>query len=276
MSTLYDSINKNHALKQLYKYLEFGFNTSLFNFLLLHLKDFTLDCEMMAIEHIVQLQKRVADDMISHNFSRRDIVEMSNVLAVYGLTAIAVQSTDISDKEIDASWAAKYFDCVKNINGRELQSLWSKLLAIELKQPNTFFKRTLDVFSKADAFEIDWYFEVTKYVFDKACIPEFILSEKGFYPFNQFQTLIDAGFVNASRGNISYNEPTTIRLSSANIEITMLNPSVILSVYTLTDAGSQLFDLSPKRTTDEFLGKMKEFLERNNRASVTINKLRME
>lgn len=268
MGNLIDIINKNQALRKLYDYLELGLNTLWQNNLLSHLKSFKVEGDVLTKEYIQRFILQVKDDMSSNNYSRRDVFEMSNVLSIYGQTAIAVQSEIVSDKDIEPSWAAKYFDCIKNISNQEMQTLWSKILLQELKQPNTYFIRTLDVFQRADKFEIDWFFEITKFVFDKACVPEFILTDNKFYQFNKFQTLVDAGFVNASLGTLSYPETATIRLVSADMKIDILNPPFGISIYTLTDAGTQIFDLNCGGATDEYIEKLKEVIENGNRAKV--------
>ena len=268
MCNLIDIINNNQTLRKWYDYLELGLNTVWRNILLPHLKSLEVDGDVLTKEYIQRLLQQVTDDMLSHNCSRRDIVEMSNVLSIYGQTAITIQSEIVSDKEIDTSWAAKFFDCIKNISNHELQTLWSKILLQELKQPNTYFMRTLEVFHRADKFEIEWFFEITKFVFDKACVPEFILTGNKFYQFNKFQTLVDAGFMNASLGTLSYSETVTIKLVSVDMKIDILKPPFGINIYSLTDAGSQIFDLNCEVAKDEYIDKLKEVIENGDRAKV--------
>lgn len=268
MISLFELVKNNQALNQLSLYFEYGINTNMQQILLPYLKSFQIDNEVLTKEDVQEVSQQLIKDMSIHNCSRRDIGEMANIVSVYGQTAVYVQSLHVPKNEIDPGWAASFFDCAKSISNPELQSLWSKILVQELNQPNTFFKRTLDVFHSADKFEIDWFFEISKFVFDKACVPEFILTNSKFYQFNKFQTLIDAGFVNASLGSLSYPKDETIHLVSADIIIEILKPPFILSIYTLTDAGNQIFDLNCEATTDEYIAKLKEVIEINNRAKV--------
>ena len=99
-------------------------------------------------------------------------------------------------------------------------------------------------------------------------MPEFILTDNKFYPYNKFQTLIDAGFVNSPNGTISFSENTTMHFVGAEIKIDKINSSFGVSTYTLTDAGNQLLGLKSQAAEDDFLNKFKEVIEKNNRAKV--------
>lgn len=214
-------------------------------------------------------RKFAIDEMSKQQYSIRDIAEMSNLLTVYGEASISVQSEVLPENDIDIDWAVSFYDFARNIYNKDLQPLWSKILELELRKPNSFFKRTLDVFYRADKFELDWFFQVTQFVFDKSCIPEFILTDNKFYPFNKFQTLIDAGFVNASLGGLSYPESVTMHLTSVDVNIEIIKPPFGFSIYTLTDAGTQLLDLHQEPNSDEYLTKLKESIEKSNNAKVS-------
>lgn len=268
MSSFFDFINNNQALQILLGFMELGLNTERLNILLPHFKTFDLCDDVFTKEHVYQFKREVEDDMLAHGYSRRDVMEIGNTLSICGIAAVSIQSDPVLRNDVDMSWVARYFDYIKNINDEELQPLWSKILVQEIKKQNSYYKRTLDVFYKADKFEIDWFFEITKYVFDKSCVPEFILSNNRFYPFNRFQTLIDAGFVNASRGSLSYPGEVIMQLTSVDIKIEIPKPPFGFSIYTLTDAGSQLFDLQPEAASEEYISKLKEVIERGNLAKV--------
>lgn len=269
MARLLDIINNNKSLRQVYEYLELGFHTDDAHFIQSCLNSFQIDSTVLTSENLTAVRKFIADEMESQQYSKRDKAEMDNIISVYGSTFISVQSEELPERHIDAGWTIKFYECVRNTYVQELQTLWSRILEIELKKPNTFFKRTLDVFFNADKFEIDWFYQITQFVFDKACIPEFVLTDNKFYPFNKFQTLVDAGFVNASLGGLSYPESFSIHLTSADLNIEVVKPPFGFSIYTLTDAGSQLFNLRSESNTEEYITKLKEIIEKSNTAKVT-------
>ena len=112
---------------------------------------------------------------------------------------------------------------------------------------------------------------MAKYVFDQTCIPEFIIHDDTFFAFNKFQTLIDFGLVNPIHASVSYGKNVVIPLSQAQIQLNITTPLVMI-VYLLTDAGSQLYELKKEATPDQYLNKMKEIMERNKNVTATIVK----
>lgn len=269
MTKLIDIINNNNSLRQVFHYLELGFHTSDANIVMSCLNTFQINDETLTQDMLLEFGKFITEEMTKRQYSNREIAEMNNVVAIYGLASISVQSESLLESNIDLEWAINFYDFAKNKYNQDVQVLWSKILELEIRKPKSFFKRTLDVFYRADKFEIDWFFEITQFVFDKACIPEFILTDNKFYPFNKFQTLIDAGFVNASLGGLSYSESLTMHLTSVDVNIEIIKPPFGFSIYTLTDAGTQLFDLCPEPNTEEYLTKLKDSIEKSNIAKVS-------
>lgn len=268
MNKLVDIIENKPILKRLYKMLELGIVTTELKLLSSHLQDFEVTGEDILEQDVLRFSKYVTDDMMSCGYSIRDIQSISNIVNIYGLTAVSVQTEEDPVNDINIGFASRFYDYAKNCFEKERQSLGVKILIKELLTPNSFFIRTLDIFFRVDKFEMDWFFEITKYVYDKSCLPDFLLTGNKFYPFNQFQTLVDAGFVNAPIGHISYDESFTMHFHNVEVIISILQSPLGLGIYTLTDAGSQLLDLAPSAPTDDYLNKLKEIIERNNRAKV--------
>lgn len=257
-------------LKRLFRMLELGVGTADWKLLQPYINEFDVDGEVLTSEQLACFQEKVAGDMTSQDYSPRDVNDLGNIITIFGRAAINVQESTPPDKDINIGFAPKFYDYARGCYDKVKQELSAKILAKELSKPNSFYLRTLDVFFMADKFELDWFFEITKYVFDQACVPEFVLNNNRFYPFNQFQTLVDAGFINSSVGNMSLNDTTVMHFPMAEVKVEIPKPPVGLSIYTLTDAGAQLCDLYEAVTTDGYLEKLKEFFEKRQ-AKVVIS-----
>lgn len=210
-----------------------------------------------------QLRDYVKEKTKAANNSIRDIQEADNILAIYGYAFLKLQEEQPSDKKIDCDWAARFNDYACSSSDKDMQEFWSSILACEFKKPGSIFKRTLFVVHQVEKFELEWFFEVTKYVFDKSCFPSFIMEGNEMYKFNELQTLIDCGLVNSNEGSISFTEKPTLHFSSVLMEIELTNPSFGIQVYTLTDAGSQLCNIREDDTSQSFLEKFKKRIENN-------------
>lgn len=57
---------------------------------------------------------------------------------------------DAKPENIDNDWIANFFDKCRLVSDREMQSLWSRLLAGEANEPGTYSKRTVGLISSLD------------------------------------------------------------------------------------------------------------------------------
>jgi len=53
--------------------------------------------------------------------------------------------TTISDKPVDEDWTTRFFNYAGDISNEEIQGLWGRILAGEIKQPKSYSLRTLDI-----------------------------------------------------------------------------------------------------------------------------------
>lgn len=69
-----------------------------------------------------------------------------------------VDDADVSDQAVDPDWVARWRNDAQDVSSEELQRLWSRVLAGEMKQPGSYALRTLDFMrnlSKEDAKKIE-------------------------------------------------------------------------------------------------------------------------
>ena len=52
--------------------------------------------------------------------------------------------TAVADKSVDIDWISRLFNIVEDIGNEEMQYIWGKILAGEIKNPGKFSLRTLD------------------------------------------------------------------------------------------------------------------------------------
>jgi hypothetical protein len=60
----------------------------------------------------------------------------------------------VSDEPVDVDWFARWRNCAEDVNDEDMQRLWGRVLAGEVKQPKTYSLHALDMLSrmsKADA-----------------------------------------------------------------------------------------------------------------------------
>jgi uncharacterized repeat protein (TIGR03899 family) len=70
------------------------------------------------------------------------------------------EDTVVSEEKVDPDWIARFFDMAKNVSTEEMQFLWGKVLAGEVKQPNTFSLRTLELLRNLSRKEAEIFIKV--------------------------------------------------------------------------------------------------------------------
>src|SRR5690606_25427708 len=51
----------------------------------------------------------------------------------------------VTDEPLDEDWKTRFFNIAEDISNEEMQSLWGKILAGEIKQPKSYSLRTLEL-----------------------------------------------------------------------------------------------------------------------------------
>lgn len=102
----------------------------------------------------------------NQTFTLYEITKLKNF--VHTVSFAAEELSDIndenSDESVDFDWVMRFFDAVSNISNEELQKLWGKVLAGEMKQPGICSLRTLDIIRNLSQPEAEIFNELCSYV----------------------------------------------------------------------------------------------------------------
>lgn len=174
--------------------------------------------------------------------------------------AVAQAEAEIRDdpaqaptENVNEDWLYKWRDYASEVSSEELQSLWGKVLAGELKTPGSFSLRTLEFIrnlSKADAELIS---KVAPYVVENLIlkVPKF-LEPRGIV-FNMFLVLQEMGILAGVEGHLQTKWDSTqadrfccvLRANGKGVLIEADDPRKVASLpaYKLTTPGEQIFRL---------------------------------
>ena len=128
--------------------------------------------------------------------------EQQNVEAVCANAAEELQKeTTVPDGKPEPEWVSRFFDISSGITSDELQYLWGRILAGEIKRPGSFSLRTLDVLRNLSRKEADNFVKLGNYILrsgEKAFYidPEaYIFTKDGGLTFLDILALKDAGLI---------------------------------------------------------------------------------
>lgn len=75
--------------------------------------------------------------------------QLSKQQNIDNLVGIAIEQLSyeetVSDKKVNKDWTKRFFNIAEDISDEEMQLLWGKILAGEVKQPSSYSLRTLDI-----------------------------------------------------------------------------------------------------------------------------------
>jgi hypothetical protein len=72
------------------------------------------------------------------------------------------QEESVSNEPVNEDWIARFFSIVEDISDEELQNLWGRILAGEVKQPNSYSLRTLEVLKNLTKREAEIFIKFSK------------------------------------------------------------------------------------------------------------------
>lgn len=205
---------------------------------------------------LIALKDAMTEDLIRVARTSRDRNELHNIAEIYGGAIVELQNFDPSKLPAllpSNEWAAHFYDSAKDCSDDEIRILWSKILAGEIKEPGKYFKRTLTNLKQIEKHEAEWFGKFCKYTIDNSFFPEFALEGNRYLHFNEFQSLVDCGFINANLGGFLLDESAELSFGSVVIEVTVGEKPYNLGIYTLTDTGTQICSLLKSEPDEKFI-----------------------
>lgn len=210
---------------------------------------------------------------------KRELRQMQNINNVVALAAQNLADEEyISDEEVDPDWAAIFFDFVEKISKEDLQVLWGKILSEEIKQPNSFYVRTLQTIFFLSKEETSAFISLTKYVFNESVIlfdSRLPISER-LLDFPEVEIAITLGLVNPMTvtHKMIVTQKSQTCIGNRDITLILANDSSIeisITGLVLTEVGIQLFKLARTAPTLDILEYYKNYIEKKYSITVCIN-----
>ena len=85
-------------------------------------------------------------ERIQERLFYRETRRQHNIDNVSQIAAEQLKNEDsVSNEPVNADWASRFFNIVEDISDQEMQTLWGRILAGEVKQPKSFSIRTLEL-----------------------------------------------------------------------------------------------------------------------------------
>lgn len=187
--------------------------------------------------------------------------KQSNIEQVVQFAAEELKTEqEVTQEKPDSDWVSRFFDISEDISTENMQVLWGKILAGEIKKPGSYSLRTLELLKNINQKEAELFAKVGKIAIasnDKVFIPNpdngKYLADKFELKFTDFLTLREIGLLVPN--DLQYKlyastEKTQVIFKSGRTCIvvtrTRETPQQSLACIIFTEIGKQLFELIDK------------------------------
>lgn len=101
--------------------------------------------EYVPTSDILESDEGIESNIIRNAVESQAKKRLMNVGAVAGHAAEELKDKEVPDHDPDPDWIARFFDGAQDVSSEELQKLWGKILAGEVKSPGQTSLRTLAI-----------------------------------------------------------------------------------------------------------------------------------
>lgn len=214
----------------------------------------------------VELLKLKGQSEIAEYVLSRETRKFNNAKAVIGYAENNFsEGEQVSPEPVSQSWLNRFFDIVENISEEDVQEIWGKILAGEVKQPKSYSLRTLDVLQYLTQFEAKLFSQAMNYYIDDS----YICDEDYALSINDKMQLVNLGLLNAEpllmKFRIAPNTKHVTRIDKVcSFELINETNEMIecnLSVRKLTVPGLELMSLISQGDRNEFYSSIAQHLK---------------
>lgn len=214
--------------------------------------------------------KRLGSNVIENEL-RKEINVAKSITFAY--EELAEEDPDASANPIEDDWLNRWRTGASEVSDDEMQALWGKVLAGELKDNGTYSYRTIEylkTLSKVDAHKVK---ELAGYVWEGDYIPfETKFFEENVHNFAYFLEFEETNILlGVSSGGLQYSKLVNIGESEAQIIICSNNmvldikaegdsKPITFKCYKLSNVGRELVKLANQPTLLEYAVSYAEFL----------------
>lgn len=215
--------------------------------------------------------------------NRVNFKEAKKQLNIESVTAFAAEQLKneqpVTDEPLDEDWTSRFFNIAEEISNEEMQALWGKILAGEIKQPKTYSLRTLELLRNLSKTEATIFSKIANFAlkvgnsnFVFKTNNEDLLSEKYNINYGDIALLTEIGLLQPGEF-VSYqihqqNVDSKSAFISGNIiiiaEIKANTPTIQMPVHVFTTAGNELLKLININTPFEYLKAVANSISNNN------------
>lgn len=235
----------------------------------------TRQAEAEAKAELLRLKGR---DEVADYIEARESRKLNNVKSVLEkATSHFTEGEKVSDEPVNADWTNRFIGIVEGISDETLQDIWGRILAGEVKQPNSYSLRTLDLLRNITKEEAELFVKASKYYIET----NFICTEDFALSLHETLLLGEIGLINSEDltkdWSVEPNDVNKIPIDKQNLLILHNNTDrrirCNISVKKLTKAGIEIMTLIENPERSEFYKSLTRFLKAKGISRITRHRI---
>ena len=231
---------------------------------------------------IIQIDNKELNGLAMRSAERslyQEMLKQQNLECVVAKTyGLLDGEPDVPDEPVGQDWMSRFINSVETISDEDMQLLWAKVLAGEVKKPKSYSLRTLENLKNLSKEEALLFQDLSKYIIKKDdestgyFVSEKELNTNKEFDLSQLLRLSDCGIINdMSFLSATYKFPPADKDGFHNNEIaiicknvTAVEQSISFQIFPLTTFGNNLMTIMESETSTEYLIKFAKYLSRRS------------
>ena len=230
-------------------------------------------------ENAANLARLEGEEQVANYIIAREKRKMNNVQnVVEQAQQYFVDGEQVSDEPVNQDWLNRFFNIVEDVSDAEMQQLWARILAGEVKKTKSYSLRTLEVLRNMTKEEANLFVKAKAYVIEDS----FIINRTEYMSVQEMLLLEDIGLINSNILTKYYTLPPIplfIIPINKKYALAVTKPitqelTVEIPVKSLTPAGVELLKLVETITSNEVYKYIAKVLYENGCTNVIKHKIK--
>jgi uncharacterized repeat protein (TIGR03899 family) len=214
---------------------------------------------------------------------RLNFQETKKQLNIENVTAYAAEELKneppVTDEPLDEDWTTRFFKIAEEVSNEEMQALWGKILAGEIKQPKTYSLRTLELIRNLSKLEANTFMKVANFAvksenanFLFKTNDDKLLSNTYSINYGDIALLIEIGLIQpgdfVSYQMLQQSTDNQRVLTAGNVviiaKVKANTPTIQMPVNVFTNAGNELLKLINPNPPFDYLTSIAKSIKNEN------------
>lgn len=225
----------------------------------------------------VELLKQKGAEEIANYILAKETRKLNNTKSVIEKAESHLQKEEpVSNEPLNTDWINRFFNIVEDISDETLHDIWGRILAGEIKSPNSYSLRTLERLRNITKEEAELFVKAAQYYIANS----FICTAKIFLSLDETLLLGETGLINSEdltkNWSIEANDKLDVLIDNETVFLlhndTSKKIQCSISVKKLSKSGFEILSLIDKTDRSEFYSALANFLKSKGVSRVSKHK----